>query len=67
MVARSRKKRRQVLLDTLIVAASLLAATIIVQTGVVHALAASFNELGVWGSFLAGVFFTSMFTTAPAI
>jgi hypothetical protein len=67
VVARSRKKRRQVLLDTLIVAASLLAAAFIVQTGIVHALAASFNELGVWGSFLAGTFFTSMFTTAPAI
>ncbi len=67
MAAYSRRKKQHVLIDTLILLGSIIVAVLMVCTGVVHSLAASFNELGVWGSFLAGTFFTSMFTTAPAI
>ena len=47
--------------------ASLLLAYIIVRTGAVHSFLESIGGLSHVGSFIAGMFFTSIFTTAPAM
>jgi len=56
-----------VLADIGIVASSILIAIILVQTDVLTQLLDSADEFEMLGSFIAGVFFTSVFTTAPAI
>ena len=67
MAARSRKKRKQILIDTFFVVCSIAAAGAIVESGIVHTLGESFKDLGYVGSFFAGMLFTSVFTTVPAI
>lgn len=46
---------------------SVMFATLIVYSGVVHEFIAGTQNLAQVGSFVAGLFFTSIFTTAPAI
>jgi len=53
--------------DALIIAVSIGVAVILVQTGAVIQILMSAQGLEFLGSFVAGLFFTSMFTTAPAI
>ncbi|MCI0614995.1 hypothetical protein L0244_18550, partial [bacterium] len=57
----------QMALDIFFIALSIGAAVYIVETGVIHALLGIFQPLRYVGSFIAGIFFTSVFTTAPAI
>ena len=52
--------------DITIIALSVLTAIILVKTGVVIDLIASSKELKLLGSFIAGIFFTSVFTAVPA-
>lgn len=49
------------------IVASIFFAVLIVYTGVVHSFIASTEGLVQVGSFIAGLFFTSILTTAPAI
>lgn len=53
--------------DVLIIAVSIVVALLLVQTDVLIKILLSARELEVLGSFIAGMFFTSVFTTAPAI
>jgi len=53
--------------DVLIIAISIVVAVLLVQTDALVAILLSARELEVLGSFIAGMFFTSIFTTAPAI
>lgn len=53
--------------DIAIIAVSVSFAVLLVKSDVVIRVLASSKELEVLGSFVAGMFFTSMFTTAPAI
>jgi len=53
--------------DTAIVLLSVLVAVLLVRTGVLSSLLVSMGETQVFGAFIAGMFFTSIFTTAPAI
>ena len=53
--------------DLSIVALSILVAIILVKANILTDLLVSTSGFGVFGSFVAGVFFTSVFTTAPAI
>lgn len=53
--------------DLLIIVFSLLIAVILVKTGVLTEILTSTKELEILGSFIAGMFFTSIFTTAPAM
>lgn len=53
--------------DGLLLAFSIFLAIFIVKTDIVHALVAYLHELEYLVSFLAGIFFTSVFTTAPSI
>jgi hypothetical protein len=46
---------------------SILVAVIIVKTGILQTILGVSTELQILGSFIAGIFFTSIFTTAPAI
>lgn len=52
--------------DIAIVALSVLIAIILLKTGVVIDLIVSWKKWGLFGSFIAGMFFTSVFTAAPA-
>jgi len=52
--------------DTSIIALSVLIAIILVKTKVLVSILASSKELELFGSFIAGIFFTSIFTVAPA-
>ncbi|OGH69136.1 MAG: hypothetical protein A2754_02540 [Candidatus Magasanikbacteria bacterium RIFCSPHIGHO2_01_FULL_47_8] len=53
--------------DAVIVVASILVAIFLVRTDALINLLTSTQELKFLGSFVAGIFFTSVFTTAPAI
>lgn len=56
----TKKSRSFLFHDAGIIVLSVFVAILLVRTGVVR-------ELSSWGSFVAGMFFTSLFTTAPAI
>ena len=62
-----RKARRHFLIDILLVAVSFVVAIYIVESGVVHILFDSIRSLNIVGIVLAGMLFTSIFTTIPAI
>jgi len=53
--------------DVLILAASIILAVLLVKTGALSQLLISAGHGQYLGSFVAGLFFTSVFTTAPAI
>lgn len=53
--------------DVLIIIASIMLAAIFVQTDILTEILTSTKEFQFLGSFIAGLFFTSIFTTAPAI
>lgn len=57
---------KKVFVDLLVIAVSIALAIYIVQTGVIHALLDRAGDGIVIGSFVAGAFFTSLFTAAPA-
>lgn len=61
------KKKRQVIVDVLFLAVSVGFAVYIAETGIAHELILSLGSLKLLGVLLAGMFFTSVFTTAPAI
>ncbi|MCE9644091.1 hypothetical protein K8Q93_02545 [Candidatus Parcubacteria bacterium] len=61
-----RKLKRNLLVDLLLVAGSGVAAVLIVESGVLETFFASTAGSGLIGSFIAGFFFTSVFTVAPA-
>lgn len=50
-----------------IIVISIIVALILVKTGVLIKILISTRELELLGSFIVGIFFTSIFTTAPAI
>jgi len=52
--------------DLLIICASIFVAFFLIRFGVIQNLVSSVNELKIIGSFIAGFFFTSAFTIAPA-
>ena len=58
---------KKVFIDISIVALSIVFAVYLVTSGVVHELLALTGESFLIASFIAGLFFTSFFTTAPAI
>lgn len=65
--ARRRRAERHILIDIVLIAVSIFVALMLAST---HALTNLFTptaELELLGTFLAGMFFTSIFTTAPAM
>ena len=60
-------KNNSLLQDAGIVVLSIFIAVILVKTKVLTEILISAQELKLLGSFIAGMFFTSVFTTAPAI
>jgi hypothetical protein len=61
------KKDNFILQDIGIIAISILVAVILVKTNTLTDIINSTQNSGILGSFIAGAFFTSIFTTAPAI
>jgi membrane protein DedA with SNARE-associated domain len=57
----------RLLTDTLIVVISIVCAVYIAQTGAIHVLVSATSGNLVVAAFVAGLFFTSLFTTAPAM
>ena len=67
---RTEKRRRNgnhILVDVWLIAASVLVALVLARTHVLTQLLTSTKELELLGTLVAGMFFTSIFTTAPAI
>ncbi|HYF10220.1 MAG TPA: hypothetical protein VD967_01265 [Candidatus Paceibacterota bacterium] len=60
------KLKRNLLIDLILVAVSGVGAVMIVESGVLETLFASSKDSALVGSFIAGFFFTSVFTVAPA-
>src|SRR3989338_6991323 len=60
-------KKNFLLQDFVIIVISVLVAVTLIKTEVLVRLLISTKELEILGSFIAGMFFTSIFTTAPAI
>lgn len=61
------EKRRNILIhDILIIAISVLIAVILAKTGAFKEILVLTKEIKLMGSFVAGIFFVSIFTTAPA-
>ncbi len=58
---------RHITFDISVIALSILIAVLLVQSGAIKTLLAGSAEFGHIGSLIAGIFFTSAFTTAPAI
>ena len=56
-----------ILQDIALILFSVLIAVLLVRTNVLANLLASMGELEILGAFIAGMFFTSIFTTAPAM
>ena len=65
--ARTRARETHFLIDAGLVAISVLVSIILAQTHIITDALTSTKELELLGSFIAGMFFTSVFTTAPAI
>ena len=53
--------------DLMLIIFSIFIAVVLVQTDILIKILTSTQELELLGSFIAGIFFTSVFTTAPAI
>jgi hypothetical protein len=53
--------------DALVLTVSIVFAVYLVKTGTVYSIIAALGELKYIGIFIAGMFFTSVFTTAPSI
>lgn len=58
---------RHIAHDATIIAMSIVIALLMIQSGLIYTMLDMSREFGHIGSFIAGMFFTSIFTTAPAI
>lgn len=67
MKSRSDARFRHIAHDGAIVMLSIVVAILLVQTRTIDIFLAASREFGHVGSFIAGMFFTSIFTTAPSI
>jgi membrane protein YqaA with SNARE-associated domain len=56
-----------VIQDVGLIGLSIAAAVLLARSGTLHDMLASFGDAWILGSFIAGIFFTSIFTAAPAI
>lgn len=63
----SEKLKRFLIEDLWMILFSVIVAILLLKTGVLTNVLNSSEELGIIGSFIAGMFFTSAFTTIPAI
>ncbi len=59
--------KNNIMRDLAIVAFSVIIAIVLVKTDALAGVVAAIENMRLFGSFLAGMFFTSVFTTAPAI
>lgn len=62
----ARRRRRWKYKNTLLLALSVVALILVLDSAPVHGALQHLGELGYFGAFLAGVFFVSTFTVAPA-
>ena len=63
----SHNSKRLFLQDVVIIAMSIVIAILLLETRILSSILVSTEKLELFGSFIAGMFFTSVFTTAPAI
>lgn len=61
------KIRNRLTQDAFIVIGSILIAVLIVRTNIVHEISGALQGWGALASFIGGLFFTTVFTTAPSI
>src|SRR3990167_10972742 len=61
------KRKKNIIKDITIISLSIIVAVLLVRTQTLARVFTSTKEMEIIGSFIAGMFFTSIFTTAPAI
>lgn len=67
IVMNTQNEKKFFLQDIAIIFLSVLVALILIKTDTIAKILTTTKELELFGSFIAGMFFTSIFTTAPAI
>jgi uncharacterized membrane protein YdjX (TVP38/TMEM64 family) len=67
LMKKQSRNENHILQDIAIIVLSVLVAVLLVRTNVLADFLVSIRGLGIIGAFVAGMFFTSIFTTAPAI
>jgi hypothetical protein len=65
-IFRKKKQENNLFRDLAIIAFSVIIAVILVKTGILKSLLEGTQDIKFFGSFFAGLFFTSIFTTVPA-
>ncbi len=65
-VAHKKQRRALAGFHLAIFIAGIAIAVAVIKTGVIHEMLAQSSGIGLWGSFLTGIFFTTVLTTAPA-
>ncbi len=63
----NKSTRSYLVQDLMIIIMSIFLAVVLVQTQILANIISTTTEYGLLGSFVAGIFFTSIFTTAPSI
>lgn len=65
------KARQETLINAVqdvgLIGLSIVAALLLARSGALHEVLTSFGDVWILGAFVAGIFFTSIFTTAPAV
>jgi uncharacterized membrane protein YdjX (TVP38/TMEM64 family) len=59
--------KKHLIQDAFFIIVSIILAIVLVRTGIIGQAIVSLHQFAVLGSFIVGMFFTSVFTTAPAI
>lgn len=67
MARSTRLTTSDIIQDVGLIGLSIVAAILLARSGVLHQLLSSFSDAWILGAFVAGIFFTSVFTTAPAV
>lgn len=66
MITSKKARKAHIINDIFIIVLSIIVTIILVRTGAMDRLVSSTQSLGILGSFIAGIFFTSIFTITPA-
>jgi membrane protein YqaA with SNARE-associated domain len=67
MARSTRLTTSDIIQDVGLIGLSIVAAILLARSGVLHQLLSSFSDAWILGAFVAGIFSTSVFTTAPAV
>src|SRR3989344_6394479 len=67
IIIMNKKHQNNLMIDIVIIVLSIIVAIILIKTGAIEEILKQTQDLWFLDSFIAGMFFTSIFTTVPAI